>query len=286
MSGRIIVVADDYGLSPGVSQAIRLLAAAKRISATSAIVTRPAWRTDAAALTALRDTIATGLHVNLTLGAPLSGVSALAPAGTLPSRGHLIAKALTGRLDRTAVRSEIAAQLDAFSGAIGAPPDFIDGHEHMHVLPGVRQTLFALLAERYPRRTILVRDPTPTDGARSLKARVLKGLARRMQRDCRMAGLICNDRFGGVTDFAATTAAVARDFDAAATIGGWRPIVMCHPGFVDSELQRLDAVTARRQIEFDQLMTPSSALAANAWRVMRAADGAVIWPRDTPVGLT
>jgi chitin disaccharide deacetylase len=276
MTGHIILCADDYGLTPCVSHAIRMLCAANRISATSALVTRPGWAKDAAALKPLMGEIAVGLHLNFTLGAPVTGVR-FNPTGAFPRLKALIASTLTGRLDAAAVAAEIEGQLDQFESGIGAPPDFIDGHEHVHVLPVVRSALLSVLQRRCARSSLLIRDPSPTQSSPGLKSIVLRSLARNFCRDVKQSGFICNDSFGGVTDFTATPSAVAKDFATAAMLAGWRPLVMCHPGFPDAELARLDPVTERRQLEFDVLMGPCS-LSQNAWRPTRSAEGKIVWP--------
>jgi chitin disaccharide deacetylase len=281
MSGRIILTADDYALTAGVSQAIRLLAAADRISATSAIVTRPRWPQEADALKPLAATLAIGLHLNLTLGAPLGDAAILAPAGTMPGIGARVRSALFGQLNSDAVSAEIHRQLDAFEAAMGVAPDFIDGHQHVHVLPVVRSALLAILASRYGARPILVRDPSPTNPLAprfAVKGRLLRRLARHMRRDVEQAGFQCNDAFGGLTSFDAGPSAVAREFGQAAALVGWRPIVMCHPGFPDAELERLDPHTTRRQIEFDVLMQANNPLALNAWHSRRTKSSSIIWP--------
>jgi chitin disaccharide deacetylase len=276
MTGHIILCADDYGLTPGVSHTIRMLCAANRISATSALVTRPGWAKDAEALKPLMGEIAVGLHLNFTLGAPVTGVR-FNPTGAFPRLKALIASTLTGRLDAAAVAAEIEGQLDLFESGIGAPPDFIDGHEHVHVLPVVRSALLSVLQRRYAGRPLLIRDPSPVRSSPGLKSIVLLSLARNFRRDVKQAGFISNDGFGGITGFTATHAAVAQDFAAAAMLAGWRPLVMCHPGFPDAALARLDPVTQRRQMEFDALMGPCP-LAQNAWRPMRSAEGMIAWP--------
>jgi chitin disaccharide deacetylase len=285
MTGLIILCADDYGLSPGVSHAIRMLAAANRISATSAIVTRPNWPREAAALKPLLSGIAVGLHLNLTLGASLTSGPLLAPLGQFPGLRRLILAAYSRRLQPADVTSEVERQLDAFEAGIGAAPDFVDGHEHVHVLPVVRKALLETLKRRYARRPLLIRNPAITQAqifsrqAPQLKSLSLRFLSTSMQRDIEQHGFVSNDGFGGVTAFKATSAAVAQDFSAAAALEGWRPLVMCHPGFPDAELARIDRITARRQMEFDALMG-SSPLAARVWWPVRASNGCIQWPHS------
>ena len=101
------------------------------------------------------------------------------------------------------------------------------------------------------------------------KAMTLAGLSCGFARAARAAGFVCNDGFGGATDFAAS--AVAGDFAAAYAMPGARHMIMCHPGFVDDELIRLDPVTDRRQREFEVLMRGD--FPAPVWRPQRIATG-------------
>ena len=285
MTGHIILCADDYALAPGVSRAIRMLAAANRISATSAIVTGPKWAHEAPALKPLINNIAVGLHLNLTLGSPLNAEWAANRGGTFPSLRALIVATHMGQIRNAGIANEIERQLDAFETGLGVPPDYVDGHEHVHVLPLVRAALIAILKRRYPERQILVRNPSPalarifSGSVPWLKTLALRFMSRSMRRDAENAGLICNDRFSGLTDFEPTEAAVLRDFKDAASLEGWRPLAMCHPGFPDAELAVLDPITKRRQLEFDAMMAPRP-LVLNLWRPRRTPNGQVQWARS------
>lgn len=139
---RLTVCADDYGLGPAVDRGILALAGQGRITALSCLVTSPRWPSSGAALQGCG--AAAGLHVNLTEGEPLS------PAlrrqwPRFPSLGRLIAQALLGRLP-AAVGDEFQAQLHRFLAVRDQAPAFIDGHQHVHALPGVRP--FVLAAAR------------------------------------------------------------------------------------------------------------------------------------------
>ena len=68
-------------------------------------------------------------------------------------------------------------------------------------------------------------------------------------------GITTNPAFAGAYDF---TSATEADFAAAvpATFSAnCRPqsVVMCHPGFVDAELERLDPLTTQREREYAYL---------------------------------
>src|SRR5439155_1506457 len=103
---RLVVNADDFGLSTGVNRGILEAHAAGVVSSVSVLVNAPGW-TDA--LRRLRDLgpapapgLGVGLHLNLTMGRPVSWGGSLSDART--GRFHtfpvLVARACAGRLDR------------------------------------------------------------------------------------------------------------------------------------------------------------------------------------------
>lgn len=136
---RLAVCADDYGLAPAVDRGILELAARGRITALSCLVTPPRWPAAARALQEVA--VPTGLHFNLTEGEPVSdALRAVWPR--LPALGTLLGLALRGGLPG-GLAEEFRAQLQRFVAAVGRAPDFIDGHQHVHALPGVRPIVLA-----------------------------------------------------------------------------------------------------------------------------------------------
>ncbi len=136
---RWAVCADDYGQGEAIDRGILALARQGRLTALSCLVTPPRWAQAGQALEGCP--AAVGLHFNLTEGEPLS------PAlrrqwPRFPALGALITQAFIGRLP-TAVADEFQLQLQRFIDVMGRPPDFIDGHQHVHALPGVRSAVLA-----------------------------------------------------------------------------------------------------------------------------------------------
>jgi len=280
----IILCADDYGLTEGISRAVGELAAAHRLSATSAVVTTPHWPAMAQRLIVHRAHLALGLHLNLTLGSPLGPMPKLAPQGRFPALAALLARAAVRQLDGREIRAEIERQFDRFVAALGHAPDHIDGHQHVHVLPIVRRAMLEAAVARYPRRPPLIRNPA--DRAASIVARgVAVGkaltvgvLSRGFARAAWRRGLPINDSFAGFSDFD-----LARPFGDELSgnfrLPGKRHIIMCHPGHADAELARVDPVVARRRMEYDHLMR-DAALPQLIWRPERTRDGPVLfWPQ-------
>jgi predicted glycoside hydrolase/deacetylase ChbG (UPF0249 family) len=280
----VILCADDYAMTEGISRAIGELAAARRLSATSVMVTTPHWPATAARLSAHRSRLAIGLHLNLTLGRPLGAMPRLAASGTLPAMSRLTARAFLGLLDGREIAAEIERQLDRFETGLSFPPDHVDGHQHAHVLPGVRGVLLAILARRYAGRPPLLRAPADRPaairarGIAASKALAVSALASGLARAAERRGLPVNDGFAGVSDFDVELP-YAEELERAFVSPGRRHLVMCHPGHPDAELAGLDPVVERRRMEYEALMRDPD-LPERIWRPSRPADGPPVAWRD------
>jgi predicted glycoside hydrolase/deacetylase ChbG (UPF0249 family) len=250
----VVLCADDYGLSPGVSEGIIRLIEAGRLTATSAMSVSPRWRTDAAALRPLADRADIGLHLTLTDQAPLGPLPRLAPDGRLPPVGTLLRLAFTGQLDAAELAPEIDRQLDAFEEHFGAPPDHVDGHQHVHLLPTVRSLLTRTLRRRYGTRMPYLRDCSDSAprilrrGVAVPKALFISALSRSLPRTAATAGARVNASFRGIYDFApdADLAALFQAFLWPAAAG---TLIMAHPARPDSELAGLDSLVEPRYRE-------------------------------------
>ncbi len=146
----LALCADDFGCALGVSQGIAELVAQGRLSAVSCLSTGLAWKTHAGALAQAVACsplpVQVGLHFNLTEGSPLSA-SLQRRTARHASLWQLIWRAHARQLDQQVLRDEWQAQWDAFVAAWGKPPDFIDGHQHVHHLPQVRDVLIDFLQQ-------------------------------------------------------------------------------------------------------------------------------------------
>lgn len=258
LSRNVILCADDFGLADGVSRGIVELAGLGRLSATGAMTNMPGWRRAAADLKPLGSKIAVGLHLNLTTGAPLGEMPGLARSGRLPSLKELMAKALKRQLPAAEIAEEIGRQIEAFEKVFGAVPAFVDGHQHVHVLPVIRPAVIHALKARGYAGRVWLRDPSDTAAAilrrpigRS-KALIVKSLARGFTRSAHAAGFRTNKGFSGFAPLDLSIPA-ARVFEEAFSRLGPAPVVMCHPGHVDDELRSLDPAVDSRVEELNYL---------------------------------
>jgi predicted glycoside hydrolase/deacetylase ChbG (UPF0249 family) len=253
---RFWLCADDYGIAPGVNAGIRDLVMRGRLNATSVMVVAPSFsRAEAAALDTLNagtQRVAIGLH--LTLTGPLKP---LTPAYTPLSDGAFLPLATTlrlamqQRLDMSALSSEIRAQFEAFAAAFGRPPDFVDGHQHVHLFPQVRHAALettswiAPLAWMRQGGSALPLHRRLTDP----KGLLIDWLSREFRARAKKLGIATNPAFAGTYTFRANAdfAALFPAFLEGLPEGG---LVMCHPGHVDAELTRLDPLTSLREREY------------------------------------
>lgn len=263
MIRHVALCVDDFALHAGIDAAVLLLAGQRRINAVSCIVTAKRWRAAGAALRELdQEATDVGLHVDLTEH-PFDA----AVGGSLSA---CIARAWTRRLPRARLRAEIEAQIDAFEAVTGRPPAHVDGHQHVHQFPGVREALIEALSARYPpAQRPWLRSTQPPPGA-GVKARIIDGLGgaalRALARD---AGLTTSGRMLGVRAFdadrrrylkaLAVWLAAARDGD----------VLVCHPALPTAGVD--DPIAPARHLE-------AEVLCGEAFAQMLAGAGIVLAP--------
>ncbi len=253
---RIWLCADDYGISPGVNTAIRELVLQGRINATSVMVVTPTFtRSEALSLSILNagtQRVAIGLHVTLTAPfKPLSDSYAPLQNGAFLPLTATLRTAMLRMLKPDKIAVEVAAQIKAFEAAFGRSPDFIDGHQHVHLFPQIRDAVLTVAKEHAPNAWIRQCGRLPSvarPGDR--KGWLLDQLSRTFRKRASKLGLKVNPAFAGTYDFASKPnfSALFPTFLESLPDGS---VVMCHPGHVDAELQRLDPLTTLREAEYE-----------------------------------
>jgi chitin disaccharide deacetylase len=256
----IWLCADDYGISPAVSKAIRELVAQGRLNATSVMVAAPSFdrseANDLKLLNAGARRVAIGLHVTLTgKFKPMSPGYRPTRHGTFLSLAEMMVRGRLGLLNRKRLAVEIATQLEAFVAQFGQPPDFFDGHQHVHLFPQVREALLEVMKETAPQAWVRQCGGVPTlpTSFWDYKTRVLNALSGKFRKLAAHRDIGTNPAFAGAYDFAADNADFARLFPGFLRDLPPRSVVMCHPGFVDAELERLDPLTTQREREYAYL---------------------------------
>lgn len=254
----IVLCADDFGLSAAIDNGILALAERGRLTATGCMVAGPTFVEDAGRLKDVADRIDIGLHFALTDLPPLAPIASLDAKGRAASLGGVLSRALTGRIDYEEIAAEIGRQVDRFRAVIGRDPDFVDGHQHVHVLPGVRRALFTAFDRGMldARRTWL-RDCRETPaaivarGVEAPKALFIAALAMGFGRAARTRGITVNAGFGGITAF--DPARFAQTFPHFLERLGDRPLVMCHPADPRAPADPSDPIDRARRAEYAHL---------------------------------
>ena len=253
---RIWLCADDFGISPAVNTAIRDLVVRRRLNATSAMVVAPSFqRAEASALDALNAAaprVAIGLHLTLTAPfRPLSKSFQPLREGAFPPLAAMAGRALMHQLEPDALAAEITRQLESFIDSFGRAPDFVDGHHHIHLFPQISDALLAVVARTAPDAWLRQCGRVVPFAQRlaDRKGLVLDVLSYRFRSRTGALGLHTNPAFAGTYEFddAADFAALFPRFLDRLPDGS---VVMCHPGFVEAELQRLDPLTELREKEY------------------------------------
>lgn len=236
--------ADDYAQSPAISAGIRALMKQRRLSAVSCFTESPHWPAEAPLLLPHRDHLAVGLHLNLT--------HPFLP-GTLPV-GQWIRRAAFRQIDAPAILASFQRQYASFLEHVGAPPDFIDGHQHIHVFPIIRQACFDLLAP-FPQATrpwLRSLFPLLSGQKTSSKTRILRLLSRGFHPADHH--IRTNDEFGGFYNLKPATSLPDLFPPLLASISG-HALLMCHPGAPSNDSS--DPIAATRHLELDYFSSHS-----------------------------
>jgi predicted glycoside hydrolase/deacetylase ChbG (UPF0249 family) len=243
---RIVICADDFGMRAGIDEGILELAQGGRLSAVSCLTQGPTLRQHTPALRQLPVDI--GLHLNFT--------ESLGDDQFCLPLARLITACYTRRLPADRIASTIRGQFDAFETCFGRPPDFIDGHQHVHQLPVIREQLLASIAQRYPGQGIWLRSTQAVRSsamrqAERWKAQIIALLgARRMRRLATAAGLPMNRRLLGVYGFSASPEQYRTLFRSWLADAQGGDLLMCHPA---RSAHAGDPIGAQRVREFSVL---------------------------------
>lgn len=240
---KLILCADDFGQSKAIDLAIIQLIQQKRLSAASCMVLSPRWPSAAKMLnTSIRKQASIGLHLDFT------------HFGDAFPHAKLILLSLCRQLSAQHIRQSINAQLDAFESALGMPPDYVDGHQHVHQLPQIRDALLDILAERYNKQRpwLRVAKPPLGDGLKGLVIRLLG--ASPFERKAKKMGFICSGSLFGAYGFNGSSdqyqARLSHWLSEVKQNTSDTPVLMCHPAIGEEKLSEGDVIYQARLREY------------------------------------
>ncbi len=277
---RLIINADDFGLTTGVNRAI--VEAHEHGAVTSAtLMANGQAFADAIGLAQSRPRLGVGCHIVLVDGAPL--LDATAVGSLLDRRGNSSgphfregiagfgALALLGRLDEDEIEGEATAQIRRLQTA-GITVTHLDSHKHTHLFPWVLRPLLRAAASCGVRA---VRNPfermqgsqlsaSPSLWRRWIEVGVLRGLARQFREAVQQAGIATPDGTLAIVATGSLDERLLRLMVENLPDGIWE--LVCHPGYNDADLRGVRTRLLESREQELRILTSSSTrdlLAAN-----------------------
>ena len=248
---RLIINADDLGLTVGVNRAI--VEAHQRGVVTSATMMANAGAVADAVSRARETRLSVGCHLVLIDGAPLlaaKNVSSLVVAGAGGARFHdgwlgFARRALRKRFDENQIAAEVEAQIRRIQQS-GLRVTHVDSHKHVHLLPPVlRPMLMAAKAcgVRAVRNPFAPLKPLavahllrrPRLWMRYSEVRLLRRFNQEFRQAVEAAGMVTTDGTFGIVATGALDEKLFAALVGSLPEGTWE--LVCHPGYCDAELR-------------------------------------------------
>lgn len=260
---RLILNADDFGLSPGINQSVLDLHRSSAL--TSATLMAMADHAAAAAANAADSPgLGVGCHIVLVDGQPAlsrNHIPALAlPSGAFrPTLGAFVRDLLRGRIPESEIEAEAVAQIRHVQ-ALGIHVTHLDTHKHTHMFPRVLRPLLraaalcGVAAIRNPFEPDWALQATPrAPTLRRMQVRLLRTQRRAFLDLTQAAGIATTDGAIGVLATGTLDAETLHALLTAMPAGTWE--LVCHPGYVDEDLNRTQTrLRASRAVEHAALL--------------------------------
>lgn len=242
---RLIINADDFGLTEGVNRAVLELNAVEVLPSATLMATGRAFR-EAVHSAFVQTSLGVGCHVVLVDGHPElhpAELPTLAPEGRLRSSlTSFMVDLFGGRIASREIEREAVAQIQQLQSA-GITVTHLDTHKHTHMFPRVLGPLIrAARACNVP----AIRNPFEPDWSlrltekapptRRLQVRTLRLFREQFLRSVRAARLRTTDGTLGVLATGTFDAAYVLRLLRNMPPGTWE--LVCHPGYVDGALRR------------------------------------------------
>jgi predicted glycoside hydrolase/deacetylase ChbG (UPF0249 family) len=252
MKKSIVLCADDYGQAPAISQGIITLIQHGRLSATSCLVNTSFWLEHAKWLLPYRGQIDMGLHFNLTEGKALSQLFIKTYGQRLWPLTTLLRKAFFRDLNQSVIEAECQAQITHFEESMGFLPRFIDGHQHVHQFPIIRDALMKVYNERLSSQKSYIRLTNEKikliDYIKDFKKIVIHSMGTKALKHLLEAHHIPhNQTFAGIYSFSKMDKFDELFPQFLQEIGD-KGLIMCHPGLQSAEGE--DAIAKARFNEY------------------------------------
>ena len=252
------ICADDFGITENVSSAIIKLIKKKRITETSCIVISNSFKNDLKTLISYQNKIGIGLHLTLTDFKAFNRLKSLTINNEMPSFNKLLKSSIIKKIVPKEIEKEINFQIDVFENSLGFLPNFIDGHQHVHQLPIVRDCLIKVIKERYSENLPWIRNSYDEifkilkRNVSILKAISIGLFGKKLKMTVKTNHIKSNDGFSGIYSFS-NKISYENLFKKFILDIKNNHLLMVHPGHSDEKLSKIDPVTTSRDIEYEFL---------------------------------
>jgi chitin disaccharide deacetylase len=283
---RLIINADDFGLTQGVNRAIEELHQAKVLTSATLMATGPAFA-DAVAVARANPTLGVGCHILLTDGVPVSPPETiqtlLGPDGKTfrPSFLDFLQALLRGKIREQEIEREALAQIQKLQRA-GINITHIDSHKHTHLFPPVCRALLNVAEQNLIHA---IRQPFEQEWSlalghgkriRRLQVKLLGSLKTKFEQQpqIRSGSILSTDGTIGISATGDLYGETLREILQAMPPEGTFELV-CHPGYNDRDLDRITTrLRTHREIERNALLAeiPAIALHPNAPQLINYRD--------------
>jgi len=261
MAARLIINADDFGLTKGINRAIAELHQAKALTSTTLMATGASFD-DAVAITHANPALGVGCHVVLTDGIPVSDPQSIPTLmgadgkSFRPSLVDFIQALLRGRIREDEIEREMLAQVQKLQHA-GIEVTHLDTHKHTHLFPAVTRPLLRVAETT---SVSAMRNPfergwslTLRHGSRMrrFQVKLVRGLQTRFERQPQIsdAHVLTTDGTIGISATGSLYADTLRQILEALPVEGSFELC-CHPGYNDEDLDRVTTrLRAHRDVE-------------------------------------
>ena len=265
MPARLIINADDFGLTPGINRSIEELHRAGVLSSATLMASGPAFD-DALTIARRNPSLGVGCHVVLTDGIPVSAPQSIPSLLGLdrtslrPSLSTFAAAALLGRLRPEDIRTEALAQIRKLQSA-GVTVTHLDTHKHTHIFPAVHRPLLeaarlvSVPAVRNPFEPRWARARNRGPLLRRFQLRVLNTLQRSFMANPNLKNDVIRTSDGslGIAVTGQLDSLTLRRLLDHLPDGDWE--LVCHPGYNDPDLDRVATrLRSHREIERTALL--------------------------------
>jgi len=267
---RLIINADDFGLTPGVNRAIAEAHSRGVVTSTTLMANSRAFD-QAVTLTHAMPNLGVGCHVVLVDGEPVlppERVPTLARSSHFPaSLGAVASATVRGKIRSDQAEEEVTAQIRKLQGA-GVTVTHVDSHKHVHMLPLMGKAIVAaaracgVRAVRNPfvpvkpleyahlaRRPYLWKRFTQTKLLRRYESKFRDLVAK--------AGMVTTDGSFGVVSTGALDAELFRAIIGSIPDGTWE--LVCHPGYIDDDLGRIRTRLRESRVKELEVLTSEEA---------------------------